>query len=340
MQSQPGKCFKSLFLIYYLFILSNIIHDHQGYALRKIEGSPVLWSCEIQYAQHVISMKKQRFSSRPKTKVIRHGPPGSARAQPWPHKPCCKIIMFKWKMLLLLLLCPQTTLTQKKNKRLWTVYWLGYFMCKINCFFLSLFCLSFLQWVYNILEKKAEAERVVFEDPDPVTGFVLLPDLKWDQKQLENLYLVAICHEHGIKSLRDLNKSHLPLLKNILLKGQVNFFLLPFNTILCKRCTSSHKHDMMSLLPSFPRTLINVVPLWVVSFASNTNISTEAHIPTLQYGQYLMNAHKHITPLVAAMDSCFVLIRTHEYGIAPGERSHLRSSTPPVTTEASANMQC
>ena len=113
-------------------------------------------------------------------------------------------------------------------------------MCKINCFFLSLFCLSFLQWVYNILEKKAEAERVVFEDPDPVTGFVLLPDLKWDQKQLENLYLVAICHEHGIKSLRDLNKSHLPLLKNILLKGQVNFFLLPFNTILCKRCTSSH----------------------------------------------------------------------------------------------------
>ena len=64
----------------------------------------------------------------------------------------------------------------------------------------------------------------MFEDPDPVTGFVLLPDLKWDQKQLENLYLVAICHAHGIKSLRDLNMSHLTLLKNILLKGQVNFF--------------------------------------------------------------------------------------------------------------------
>ena len=64
-------------------------------------------------------------------------------------------------------------------------------------------------------------ERVVFEDEDPVTGFVLLPDLKWDQKQLENMYLVAICHVHGIKSLRDLNRSHLPLLKNILTKGQV-----------------------------------------------------------------------------------------------------------------------
>lgn len=76
------------------------------------------------------------------------------------------------------------------------------------------------QWVYNILERKAEVERVVFEDEDPVTGFVLLPDLKWDQKQLENMYLVAICHVHGIKSLRDLNRSHLPLLKNILTKGQ------------------------------------------------------------------------------------------------------------------------
>lgn len=75
--------------------------------------------------------------------------------------------------------------------------------------------------MYNILEKKAEVERVVFEDSDPATGFVLLPDLKWDQKQIENMYLVAICHTRGIKSLRDLNQSHLPLLKNILVKGEV-----------------------------------------------------------------------------------------------------------------------
>ncbi|KAJ7380952.1 hypothetical protein OS493_004542 [Desmophyllum pertusum] len=37
---------------------------------------------------------------------------------------------------------------------------------------------------------------------------------------MENMYLVAICHTQGIKSLRDLDSSHLPLLKNILLKGQ------------------------------------------------------------------------------------------------------------------------
>ncbi|ESO88401.1 hypothetical protein LOTGIDRAFT_234493 [Lottia gigantea] len=75
-----------------------------------------------------------------------------------------------------------------------------------------------IQWVYNILEKKCESERIVFEDPDPVNGFILLPDLKWNRKDLDSLYLVAITHNH-IKSLRDLNKESLPLLKNILKSG-------------------------------------------------------------------------------------------------------------------------
>ncbi len=29
---------------------------------------------------------------------------------------------------------------------------------------------SRIEWVYNILNKTAEAERLIFEDPDPVTG--------------------------------------------------------------------------------------------------------------------------------------------------------------------------
>ncbi|XP_036601560.1 m7GpppX diphosphatase isoform X1 [Trichosurus vulpecula] len=76
------------------------------------------------------------------------------------------------------------------------------------------------KWVYNILEKKAEADRIVFENPDPSDGFVLIPDLKWNQKQLDDLYLIAICHRRGIKSLRELTGEHLPLLRNILQEGQ------------------------------------------------------------------------------------------------------------------------
>jgi m7GpppX diphosphatase len=47
----------------------------------------------------------------------------------------------------------------------------------------------------------------------------LLPDLKWDGKTKETLYLLAICFDRNIKSLRDLTDSHLDLLKNIQEKG-------------------------------------------------------------------------------------------------------------------------
>ncbi|EDW53854.1 GM23573 [Drosophila sechellia] len=72
-----------------------------------------------------------------------------------------------------------------------------------------------LEWVYNILEHKQETERIVYEDKDPKTGFILLPDLKWDGRNVETLYLLGIVHKRDIKSLRDLNGSHLDLLRNV-----------------------------------------------------------------------------------------------------------------------------
>ena len=41
-----------------------------------------------------------------------------------------------------------------------------------------------------------------------------------------------------------------------------------------------------------------------------------SHSTTPRSGQYLMHVHSHITRAVAAMDSCFVLVRTHQHGIA------------------------
>ncbi|XP_077870365.1 m7GpppX diphosphatase-like isoform X2 [Saccoglossus kowalevskii] len=76
------------------------------------------------------------------------------------------------------------------------------------------------RWVYNILDKKAESDRIIFEDEDTDTGFILLPDMKWDEKLTENLYIIGICHKRGIRSLRDLGREHLPLLNNIAKKGK------------------------------------------------------------------------------------------------------------------------
>lgn len=88
----------------------------------------------------------------------------------------------------------------------------------------------FLQWVYNILEHKAETERIIFEDDDPKIGFILAPDLKWDGKILEVLYLLAIVHQRDIKSLRDLTAKHLPLLTNIRDKSLV-MYLMPWHYV-------------------------------------------------------------------------------------------------------------
>ncbi|GAV04982.1 hypothetical protein RvY_15176 [Ramazzottius varieornatus] len=71
------------------------------------------------------------------------------------------------------------------------------------------------KWVDNILDHEKETERIVFEDPDPETGFVLLPDLKWDGSNVDSLYLVALVHKRGIHSIRDLRGFHLPMLQKI-----------------------------------------------------------------------------------------------------------------------------
>ncbi|XP_059045851.1 m7GpppX diphosphatase [Achroia grisella] len=77
-----------------------------------------------------------------------------------------------------------------------------------------------LQWLYNILEGVSEQDRIVHDNKCEKEGFVLLPDLKWDGLTKETLYLLAIVRQRGIKSLRDLNESHLPLLRRILNEGK------------------------------------------------------------------------------------------------------------------------
>ena len=49
-----------------------------------------------------------------------------------------------------------------------------------------------------------------------------------------------------------------------------------------------------------------------------TKLCTQAHVPTLRYGRYRTHAHNHITPAVAAMDSCLALIGAHQHGKALG----------------------
>ncbi|THH17308.1 hypothetical protein EW146_g3476 [Bondarzewia mesenterica] len=74
------------------------------------------------------------------------------------------------------------------------------------------------QWVEDILSGHSEAEKVLFRSPaseSPDQGFLILPDMKWDLTTVSSLYLVAIALSKSIRSLRDLNRTHIPLLKAI-----------------------------------------------------------------------------------------------------------------------------
>ena len=88
-----------------------------------------------------------------------------------------------------------------------------------------------LQWVYNILDKKSEVERIIFEDPDMKTGFILVPDMKWDGKQLEDLYVVALVQDRSLHSIRSLTAEHIPLLENIQKKGLVRTGAARYTTV-------------------------------------------------------------------------------------------------------------
>ena len=79
--------------------------------------------------------------------------------------------------------------------------------------------------MYNILDGKAESDRVLYNDLDPDSGFMLLPDLKWNQSQLESLYVTGLIRQ-PIQSMRELRASHLPLLRKLATIGKVRMYVL------------------------------------------------------------------------------------------------------------------
>ena len=74
------------------------------------------------------------------------------------------------------------------------------------------------KWIDGILDGTKEQEDVVFQDDDPKTGFIVLPDQKWDKITLSSLYWLVLVRDKSIQSLRDLTMDHLPLLENIATK--------------------------------------------------------------------------------------------------------------------------
>jgi m7GpppX diphosphatase len=74
-----------------------------------------------------------------------------------------------------------------------------------------------LDWIFNIIDGKAEQENVLYrsQESNEDDNFLLLPDLHWDRKTTTDLHLLAIVTRRDIWSLRDLKKKHLSWLRHL-----------------------------------------------------------------------------------------------------------------------------
>lgn len=82
-----------------------------------------------------------------------------------------------------------------------------------------------LGWIYNILDGITEQESIVYRSatygqpssiPDAKSeGFLLLPDLNWDQLTATGLHLLALVERRDLWSLRGLKRKHVPWLKHL-----------------------------------------------------------------------------------------------------------------------------
>lgn len=68
-----------------------------------------------------------------------------------------------------------------------------------------------LTWIDEIINGKKEQESIIFQNDD----FILLPDLKWDTNDINELYCLVIVKHKNLRSIRDLNSNHIKLLEDI-----------------------------------------------------------------------------------------------------------------------------
>jgi m7GpppX diphosphatase len=68
-----------------------------------------------------------------------------------------------------------------------------------------------VEWINNIFNHKFETDMILYEDDD----FVLMPDMKWNMKDLDEMYCLAIVKDSSILCIRELTAKHVPLLEKI-----------------------------------------------------------------------------------------------------------------------------
>jgi m7GpppX diphosphatase len=67
------------------------------------------------------------------------------------------------------------------------------------------------QWIYNIIDGAAEQSDIIYMDED----IIIIPTYTWANSDVEKLHVLAIVKDKNLRTIRDLNQSHIELLKKI-----------------------------------------------------------------------------------------------------------------------------
>lgn len=67
------------------------------------------------------------------------------------------------------------------------------------------------QWVYNILDGKAEQKNVLYKD----NNLIIVPNFTWNGTDIKKLYLLAFPFDRALHTIRSLTGEHVGLLKQI-----------------------------------------------------------------------------------------------------------------------------
>lgn len=144
-----------------------------------------------------------------------------------------------------------------------------------------------IKWVYNILFEGKESESFIHHDKDPLNGFVLLPDMKWDGMNLDALYLCCIVNRKDILSVRDLDGSHLEFLTR--LQSQLR-------TITCEHYPGIDKDELRIFIhyqPSYYHFHIHVVTTKHSGLGDGINIGKAILLDDIIENIKLMSDYYH-----------------------------------------------
>jgi hypothetical protein len=70
------------------------------------------------------------------------------------------------------------------------------------------------KWILNIIEGISEVDRIIYRNEN----FICIPDIKFNNENLDNLHILAISANISLRTLRELNQSNLSILYDMIEK--------------------------------------------------------------------------------------------------------------------------